>query len=134
MVRGHHSSVGRGLDDIKFHRVDAEAYANGKTLRDAVDIEINGESLSLLMDGAPFDVQQVRTDLGSAWGRSSQSVAILNCTCGEVACGGLFVEVVADAETVRWRGQHVDFSYAFDRSAFESSLRAALRDLAYNCQ
>lgn len=67
-------------DDIEFRRILAAPYANGRQLRDAVDIVVNGQSLALSLDGSPFDLEQLHhDDLPAAWSRTDRQVAILNC-------------------------------------------------------
>ena len=116
----------KATDEIEFRRVLAAPYANGRQLRDAVDIVVNGASLARTLDGSPFDVEQIHhDDLPSAW-RTDGHVAILNCGCGDVGCGDFVVNVRADATTIRWQMDHHGRSFAFDRAEFERSLRSAL--------
>jgi hypothetical protein len=114
-------------DEIEFRRVLAAPNANGRQLRDAVDIVVNGASLTRTLDGSPFDVEQIHQgDLPAAWSRTTGHVAILNCGCGDVGCGDFVVNVTADATTIRWHMDRHGRSFAFDRADFERSLRSAV--------
>lgn len=116
-------------DEIDFRRVLAAPYGDGKGLRDALDVEVNGVSLSQSLDAAPFDIDVLRSDNRTAnWSHTTKDVAVLNCTCGEVACGGIFVEVIADDETITWTGPAIGRTVTFDRSDFETSLTAAMSE------
>ena len=114
-------------DEIEFRRGLAAPFASGSRLRDAVDIEVNGESLSRLLDGAPLDVSDlVRGNLVAAWSRNRAHVAIMNCKCGDVECGGYIVDVTATDREVTWTGPCLPRPFRFDRDALLHSLAAAL--------
>lgn len=116
-------------DEIEFRRVLAAPYPKGGGLRDALDIEVNGVSLARSLDAAPFDVDVLRSgNVSAAWSQTGSGVPILNCTCGDVECGGFYVDVVADDQTVTWIGPALERALAFDRAEFESSLADALRE------
>ena len=114
-------------DEIEFRRVLAAPYPKGGGLRDVLDIEVNGRSLARALDAAPFDVDVIRSgNTTAAWSRTGGVVPILNCTCGDIDCGGFYVDVVADDRTIMWIGAALERSLTFDRAEFESSLAAAL--------
>jgi hypothetical protein len=97
----------KAADEIEFRRVLAAPYANGRQLRDAVDIVVNGASLARTLDGSPFDVEQIHHgDLPAAWSRTAGQVPVLNCGCGDVGCGDFVVNFTADANTIRWHMDH----------------------------
>jgi hypothetical protein len=118
--------VGRDIDEIEFRRVLARPYANGRQRRDAVEIEVNGTSLSRTLDAAPFDVEQIRSLGPLAWSRAGNRVPVLNCGCGEMGCGGFLVDIQADDETVTWTISSPTRTMTFDIHAFRSSLDTAM--------
>jgi hypothetical protein len=117
------------LDEIEFRRVLAGPSADGRQVRDAIDIEINGRSLSHLLGAAPFDVDDVRSlGLARAWSQPGSNTPILNCPCGDIGCGGFTVDVEVEGETVTWRGARLERSLSFAGPALRASLQAALAE------
>ena len=116
-------------DEIEFRRVLAAPFATSRSgaLRDAIDICVNGRSLSHDAEAAPFDVSDVRSGLGERWSVDG-SAAVFNCTCGDVGCGGFAAEVSATANEIRWRLLWIDSTLTFDRDDFIGSLRASLAE------
>ena len=119
----------RSLDEIEFRRIASRAYADERRLRDALDIEVNGRSLSHALDAVPFDAAYLIDDSRwLTWSQNGADVAILNCSCGEIGCGGFIVHVASTADTVEWRSESPQFVGVFDRAEFEAALRKALAD------
>lgn len=115
-------------DEIVFRRILAEPYWSGRWLREALDIEINGVSLSRSLEKAPFDVDRLRSDDAvAAWSRTGHRVPVLDCSCGDVECGGLLIDVVADDDTIIWASPDLDRAFMFDRQEFESSLTEGMK-------
>jgi hypothetical protein len=116
-------------DEIEFRRVLAAPFPTSRNgaLRDAIDIYVNGRSLSRDADAAPFDVSDVRSGLSERWSADG-SVAVFNCTCGDVGCGGFEAQVSATAREIRWRLLWIDSTLTFDRHDFIDSLRASLAE------
>ena len=117
-------------DEIEFRRVLAAPFATSRNgqLRDVVDIYVNGRSLSYDAAAAPFDVSDVRSGLAERWSVGG-SVAVFNCTCGDVGCGGFEAEVFATSSEIRWRLMWIDSTLTFDRDDFMGSLRASLAEI-----
>jgi hypothetical protein len=119
-------------DEIEFRRVLAESYPfGGRGFRDAIDIYVNGASLSRRLGAAPFDVDYVFADgLATRWATDGECVPIFNCLCGDVDCGGSYVNVVARSDRIEWRPawRAPHRTYVFDADEFNSSLGAALGD------
>ena len=115
------------LDEVEFRRVQAAGYAGDLDPRDAVDIVVNGRSLSEALATAPFSLQELHSvDAVNAWRQHDNYAPILNCLCGDVGCGGVFAYITLSADTVGWTV--LEETYVFDGEQFWSSLRAALRD------
>src|SRR5262245_61659941 len=122
---GNLARVPTPADEIEFRRVRAPGYADRAERRDAVDVLVNGLSLSESLDSAPFGVRELEAmDATAAWEANGNYVPILNCVCGDVGCGGILVSVTTTETTVTWSGPTE--TYVFDRARFGESLRAAL--------
>lgn len=116
-------------DEIEFRRVAVGPYALGRQLRDALDIEVNGRSLSHALEGAPFDADFLLLESRwRSWSLNGARVAILTCGCGDPNCGALFIDVASNTDTIEWKSERLGFVYRFDRSEFETSLRVALTE------
>lgn len=98
-------------------------------MRDAIDIDVNGRSLSHQLEAAPLGVDEVRDlNLARAWVEPGHGVPILNCGCGDIDCGAFTVTVTAESGTVTWEGSSLDRALRFDRADLVASLDAALGD------
>jgi hypothetical protein len=105
---GHARRVDRAdLDDIEFRRVLGAPFANGRKLRDAVEVIVNGARLSELLDGAPVDVVEVRDGVGAAWLTGGRGVLVSRCGCGGTSLCGRKARLDGRfALTLRkWRGR-----------------------------
>lgn len=119
----------RDLDEIEFRRILASPLADGRQVRDAIDIEINGRSLSRLLEAAPFDIDDVRSlGLARAWSQPGSNTPIFNCHCGDIDCGGFVVDIEVEGETVTWSGPKLERSLSFARAEMSTSLQAALAE------
>lgn len=74
-------------DEVEIRRVLAVPFANGQELRDAVEVVINGERLSDLLDGVGIDVFQVRRELAGPWTSGGARVPVGVCGCGHSGSG-----------------------------------------------
>jgi hypothetical protein len=115
------------LDLVTFRRVLAEPYADDGWLRDAVDVEVNGVSVSRAHDSTPFGVDEIgHDDLARRWFEPGHDVPIVNCSCGIVACGAVFVDVGRAGGTVTWTGELLG-RVTFDGETARRCLGEALR-------
>ena len=65
----------------------AAGYADNERTLVAVDIIVNGVSLSERLDSAPYDVDEVvELHLDRAWLSAGQDVPLFNCICGDPGC------------------------------------------------
>ena len=117
--------VTQGLDEVEVRRVLAKPWPNMKGLRDALDIVVNGKSLSRLHGGAPFDVDEARSSFVANWSRQGRTL-LLNCDCGTPECGGFEIEVEELSSAVRWKLLWSGEMIQFDKDQFETSVRDAL--------
>jgi hypothetical protein len=119
-------------DEIEFRRILAEPFPfGGRHLRDALDIYVNGASLSRQLGAAPFDIAHIYDrDLVRRWQTGGELVPIFNCVCGDADCGGFDVKVVAVARHLEWHPRWGDSYrvYAFELGEFRSSLRGVLSE------
>ena len=114
------------LDEIEFRRVLASPLANGRQVRDAIDIEINGRSLSHLLGAAPFDVDDVRSlGLARSWSQPGRNTPTFTCSCGDIDCGDFKVDVDVEGENVTWRRARLERTLSFARADLRASLQAA---------
>jgi hypothetical protein len=107
--------------------VDAYSYESDSRQRDAIDLELDGSSLSGELDVAPYRVDEiVEQDLPRRWLKPGHGVPLFNCTCGIPECGGIDVDVAVAGNTVEWVLSRSGQRVRFDRQAFYESLRRAM--------
>jgi hypothetical protein len=126
---GHARGVDRAdLDEIEFRRVLGPPFANGRTLRDAVEVIVNGARLSELLDGAPVDVVEVRSGFDAAWMEDGRSVLVSRCGCGDVDCTESRVDIQRRGDVVMWSVGAIARTFRFEAAEMARSLQVALAE------
>jgi hypothetical protein len=116
------------LDDIEFRRVLGAPFANGRTLRDAVEVIVNGLRLSELLEGAPVDVVEVRSGVGAAWLQDGRGVLVSRCGCGDADCTASRVDIQRRGDVVVWSMSAIAQTFRFDAEEMARSLQVALTE------
>lgn len=116
------------FDEVEVLRVLAAPFAEGKQLRDAVELVVNGQRLSELLGGVPLDVDEVRTELSGRWLWGGRDVPVGRCACGEVGCIRAEAAVVRRGATVEWEVTSIGRRFLFDGEELERALRLVLTD------
>jgi hypothetical protein len=112
--------------EIEFMSTMAPALANRRRLREAIDVVVDGKSLSEALDLAPLDRVTVQSMPQSQWFNDGPLIPVL-CPCGDAGCVDVATSVRRDGPLVSWTlpgGRTV----VFEVEAATRSLRRALSD------
>ena len=118
----------RHTSDMEFRPVIAPALANGKGLREAIDIVVDGESLSEALDVAPLDRVTVQAMPQSQWFNDGELRPLL-CQCGDPCCRDVATTVRRDGALASWTLPD-DRTVVFEVADAAESLRRALTNEA----
>ncbi|HEY3484640.1 MAG TPA: hypothetical protein VGK49_04610 [Ilumatobacteraceae bacterium] len=112
---------------VEARRVLADDYADVRGERAAIDVFVNGESLSMRLDAAPYGPDEIVTlGLTRAWLAEGHDVPLFNCTCGDPGCAGTTVDVTVSGDSVTWSVPGLGRPLRFSRQELHRSLSAAL--------
>jgi hypothetical protein len=96
--------------------------------RDALDLLLDGESLSEELDVAPYSADEIANlDLMRRWVKPGSAVPVFNCLCGIPECGGIDADVTVSGNTIQWRLSRSGRRVQFDRQSFYDTVSTALR-------
>ena len=106
---------------------DGYGYETVPQDRDAVDLFLDGESLSTQLDVAPYSLDEIaELDLARRWLKPGREVPVFNCLCGLPECGGIEADVSVAGDRVHWLLSRSGRRIQFDRQTLYDTLVAAL--------
>jgi len=109
---------------VEFKPILAPPLGNGRHERNAIDVIVDGRSLSAANDGAPLDREAVQSMPQAAW-FDNGTVVPMTCGCGDVGCADFRTEVRREGSLVTWTLWD-SRRLVFEAEAAQRSLRAAL--------